>query len=588
MASIAEIRKQYPQYEDMSDQQLADALHSKFYSDMPKAEFEQKIGLQPQGTPDNPSGFDFRDAVAQEMGTGKYAQPVEQARVEGNPEASPLPGGAGDAMNAWNAFNHKAQDVSTFGLGDEIYAVATSPFREHGLPGFFNGKGYDIGAAINEGLQPAEERAANLRDLNPQAYDAGAIPGSLALLGRSPSRAPTPLPQGNKLLVQATGQGAAAGAALGFGEPGSLEERAWGGARGALTGGATGLIGGKLVKDFTRGMVPSVPSAGAHIATSKGAFSAARGSGAVVAQPKGAQLMQDMRQVLVADGAITPSGKIAGYPKIQHALDLADDYASAPMTMEQLLKVRKQVAKAAKSFDPDERRLAVEMLRALDDGVLKLKTAAGDFVQGAGEQAVRDWAMGREFYHIGKKSESVDKLITSARRQAKKSAAVPVEQATRNKFGSFTDKEANLRGFKPEEVAALKAVSEGGVVGNAAKQVGRLAPTTLGGLGFKAGVPYAVGHTFAGPVGGAALAGTTVGLGVIGKIIARLSTDQKAQLASLIVRNGGKLPTRVPQSLPAPLKNALGNLILTAGASSTEAQQAALAALGITGPAVAQ
>jgi hypothetical protein len=307
-----------------------------------------------------------------------------------------------------------------------------------------------------------------------------------------------------------------------------------------------------------------------------------------VAQPKGAKIMADMRQVLIADGAITPSGKIAGYPKIQHALDLADDYASAPLSMENLLKVRKQVAKAAGSFDPDERRLAAEMLRTLDAGVVKLNAAAGDFVQGAGEQAVRDWARGREFYHIGKKAESVEKLMTGAQRQSKKSAAVPVEQAMRNKFDAFTNKESNLRGFKPEEIAALKAVSEGSVLGNAAKQAGRLAPTTLGGVGVKAGIPFAVGNAIGGPVAGTALAGTTMGIGVIGKVIARLSTDQKAKLASIIVRNGGKLPTSIPQNLPGPLKKALGNIMLTAGAGSAEAQQAVLAALGATAPAAAQ
>lgn len=45
MASIAEIRKQYPDYGDLSDQQLADALHQKHYADIPKAEFYAKVGL---------------------------------------------------------------------------------------------------------------------------------------------------------------------------------------------------------------------------------------------------------------------------------------------------------------------------------------------------------------------------------------------------------------------------------------------------------------------------------------------------------------------------------------------------------------
>lgn len=40
-----DVRQQYPQYNDMSDTDLADALHTKFYSDMPKDDFTKKIGL---------------------------------------------------------------------------------------------------------------------------------------------------------------------------------------------------------------------------------------------------------------------------------------------------------------------------------------------------------------------------------------------------------------------------------------------------------------------------------------------------------------------------------------------------------------
>lgn len=50
MASLADYREKYPQYQDLSDQQLADGLHAKFYSDMPKEEFYGKIGfsLEPE------------------------------------------------------------------------------------------------------------------------------------------------------------------------------------------------------------------------------------------------------------------------------------------------------------------------------------------------------------------------------------------------------------------------------------------------------------------------------------------------------------------------------------------------------------
>lgn len=42
---IATIRNQYPQYGDLSDDQLASALHKKHYSDMPYSEFAAKVGL---------------------------------------------------------------------------------------------------------------------------------------------------------------------------------------------------------------------------------------------------------------------------------------------------------------------------------------------------------------------------------------------------------------------------------------------------------------------------------------------------------------------------------------------------------------
>jgi hypothetical protein len=47
MATLAEIRKNYPMYSDLSDQDLADKLHAKYYSDLPKETFYSKIGFSP-------------------------------------------------------------------------------------------------------------------------------------------------------------------------------------------------------------------------------------------------------------------------------------------------------------------------------------------------------------------------------------------------------------------------------------------------------------------------------------------------------------------------------------------------------------
>ena len=45
MATLAEFRAQYPQYDEVPDVKLADSLHQKFYASMPKVDFYKTIGL---------------------------------------------------------------------------------------------------------------------------------------------------------------------------------------------------------------------------------------------------------------------------------------------------------------------------------------------------------------------------------------------------------------------------------------------------------------------------------------------------------------------------------------------------------------
>jgi hypothetical protein len=45
MATLAEFRAQYPQYDEVPDIKLADSLHEKFYAKMPKMDFYKTIGL---------------------------------------------------------------------------------------------------------------------------------------------------------------------------------------------------------------------------------------------------------------------------------------------------------------------------------------------------------------------------------------------------------------------------------------------------------------------------------------------------------------------------------------------------------------
>ncbi len=58
MPTLADIRQQYPQYNDLPDADLAQKLHDKFYSDMPFPEFAAKVGYSasaPASPPPDPS-----------------------------------------------------------------------------------------------------------------------------------------------------------------------------------------------------------------------------------------------------------------------------------------------------------------------------------------------------------------------------------------------------------------------------------------------------------------------------------------------------------------------------------------------------
>lgn len=70
MAGLAEFRQKYPQYDDVPDVDLATKLHTKFYSDIPKAVYFDKLGLS-AGPPMPPARPGYEVAAA---GTARAIQ----------------------------------------------------------------------------------------------------------------------------------------------------------------------------------------------------------------------------------------------------------------------------------------------------------------------------------------------------------------------------------------------------------------------------------------------------------------------------------------------------------------------------------
>ena len=44
--NLQEIRQKYPQYNDLTDKELVDSFHKKYYSDIPINDFYQQVGLE--------------------------------------------------------------------------------------------------------------------------------------------------------------------------------------------------------------------------------------------------------------------------------------------------------------------------------------------------------------------------------------------------------------------------------------------------------------------------------------------------------------------------------------------------------------
>lgn len=135
---LAKFRAQYPDYDDMSDTELAKALHGKFYADMSFPEFAEKIGLDPK-------------AEAADAALARVAE-------SGGPVRD---------------FLHQAAEGATFGQADKIVgagAAAANALFPAAFPGSYR-----------ESQQKFQQRTDDLQAVAPGAsvasMAAGAVPG---------------------------------------------------------------------------------------------------------------------------------------------------------------------------------------------------------------------------------------------------------------------------------------------------------------------------------------------------------------------------------------------------------------------------
>ena len=184
------------------------------------------------------------------------------------------------------------------------------------------------------------------------------------------------------------------------------------------------------------------------------------------------------------------------HPKAARVLDLMGRNANAPATLQDLQILRRQFGAAAKSLEPDERRLGQIAIDELDD-----------FVENSAGELGGVLKEGRALWSRMRKSELIESTIEAATTRT-----AGTEAGLRNEFSKLYRNKKLMRGFNEEERTAIKAVFEG--------NIGRNTLRILGGLSLGEGqrrnvlsalVGGGVGMAAAGPGGGmAGLAGPAI------------------------------------------------------------------------------
>lgn len=137
MPTLAEVRQKYPQYADMPDDKLADALHQKFYSDLSFDDFSKRIGYQSPNRMETDAdvnarvqakygNMSFLDKIKGDLGSMKSGvTPIIRGAWDG---VSAIPSLAADAgVGLRNALTGSDYDLPSKMSEDDLNTILPMP-----------------------------------------------------------------------------------------------------------------------------------------------------------------------------------------------------------------------------------------------------------------------------------------------------------------------------------------------------------------------------------------------------------------------------------------------------------------------------
>lgn len=266
-------------------------------------------------------------------------------------------------------------------------------------------------------------------------------------------------------------------------------------------------------------------------AQAKGLYDDAARNG-VTANQQGTQgLADDIRSIAASEGLITPAGRIAqSYPKINDAINMVDDFAAGQMDAGQMQTVRRTFQNAAKSADPGEARVGTIMLKKFDDFV---------------EPLAPEFKKANKLYRRASLGDVTDTANELAEARSGQFSGSGFENARRTEYRALDRNiiKGKMKGLTPDQEAAIKKVSRGGVLENTARGLGRAAPTGVVSAGLGGGVPFLIGNAVGGPAVGTAAGVGTMAAGAGARNIATRMGGKNAEIAEMLMRSAdGVMP----------------------------------------------
>ena len=242
------------------------------------------------------------------------------------------------------------------------------------------------------------------------------------------------------------------------------------------------------------------------------------------------ELADNVQGILRSSGRVSPTGRLSEvYPKVKEAAQLINDYAGQPMNPTQVQTVRSVVADGMQSADRSERAIARALLDEFDDW-------AAQSVPGLDDAR----AVASRYLN----AEKLDQAWDLAGARAGQFTGSGFENALRTEYRALDRNTIKGRDRYDDAIlGAIMDVSRGTPGSNAARAVGRFAPTGVVSSTLATGVPFMIGNAVGGPLAGGVLGALTAGAGLGGRALATNMGIRNAERAQMIARNGGEIAT---------------------------------------------